>query len=162
MEEFRLKDFHATYLKHGGTLDKKAFKSVIQTFLRLSMDDIVQGGSLHIGYHVGKLQVYRIKRSFRRPIVDWGETRKYKQQLIDEGKPLFDKETGEGNKWLVYNTDEYYYGLVWKKESIREIGYRGTLRNYQFYKLKTFFKTKTKISQAIDEMAPVIFELNGI
>lgn len=160
--EYRLKDIYSIYKKAGGKLDKKAFKLIVQTFLRCGVDAMLEGKPLELGYHIGRFQILRFERSFKNPQVNWGESNKYKQKLLDEGKQLYNPETKEGYQWLVYFTDGYYYGLKWKKEKIKSIDYTVILHNAAFYQLKTFARTSRKIAASIDELSPVIFESDGI
>ena len=44
---------------------------------------------------------------------------KYKQELIDNNIKLYDKETGEGTKWQIYYTDDYYFKYYWNKGKCR-------------------------------------------
>lgn len=161
MELYRLKDIWEIYMKRGGSLDKKTFKLEVQTFLRNAFNTILEGKELQIGYHIGSFKIARFARTYSTPVINWGESNKYKQKLIDEGKPLYNNETGEGNEWLVYFTDGYFYGMHWKKEKIKDIGYKAILSNVHFYQLKPYARSKRKLSASINEMSPVIFDLEN-
>lgn len=155
---YELKHFYKIYVNRGGKQTWREFKLTMRTFLANMRDGMLEGEKYELGYHLGKMKVGRFERSFTRRSVNWGESNKYKQRLLDEGKSLFDKETGEGFEWLVYFTDRHYYGFYWQVEKIRDINYATTLNNRMFYELKTYKKTKMKLASVIDEMSPIIYE----
>lgn len=65
-------------------------------------------------------------KSLRMP--NWGESNKYKQELIDEGVQIKDKEHPDGTSWVVYYDDDYYFRYAWAKK-------RGACRvkNHPYY-----------------------------
>lgn len=159
---YRLKDYYDIYTKSGLTrrknLTKKQFIDVMKAFLFNLQEAIIEGKKIKLGYHLGTLQVARVPRNFSKPMPNWGESFKYRDKLIAEGKPLYNKETGEGNEWIIYFTDSYFYRYYWKKEKIASLGYRNKLHNIQVYKLKIYARTQSKLAGRIDELSPVVYE----
>lgn len=160
--EFRLKDFYSTYHKRGGTLSLSEYKNIMQIFLRESLKGILDGNPLIMGYRLGKIEVQRNERNYKKPTINWGESNKYKAILLSEGKELYNKETKQGHHWLVYFTDSYYYKYNWKKERVKAIGHVMVLHNILFYELKPFRNAQRALTNSVkgNELAPVIHELH--
>lgn len=156
--EYTLRNFYKNYKSHGGNLKEPVFRKIIKTFLKNAVDSLIEGNRLKLGYNLGLFEIVKIKRSFKHPVVNWGESNKYKQRLLDEGKPLYDKDTKEGFQWLIYYTDPLYYGFNWRKEKIKNIDYNMKLHNALFYELETFNKTSRKLAASINELSPLIYE----
>lgn len=96
-------------------VDKTMFKNICSDFNIMIVDHILEGKEFNMGHNLSKLSIVRMERDPRAPRVDWAESNKYKQELKDSGEKLYDKETGEGVKWQIYFTDEYYYKYYWRK-----------------------------------------------
>ena len=71
----------------------------------LVIEDILDGKEFNMGSNLSTLSVRRIERNPSKPTIDWWESNKYKQELLAEGKQLYDAESGEGEKWFIYYTD---------------------------------------------------------
>ena len=159
---YRLKDFYKIYVKSGVTrkksLSDKDFTKVMKAFLFNMQEAIIEGKEISMGYHLGKLLVARVPRNFSKPMPNWGESFKYRDRLIAEGKQLYDKNTGEGHQWVLYFTDPYFYRYYWKKEKIKDISYKHRLHNVQVYKLKIYARTQSKLASRIDELSPIIYQ----
>jgi hypothetical protein len=96
-------------------IEKSVFMDICNTFNALIFEYILEGKTFNMGSNLSTLEVRRMERDPRIPAIDWGESNKYKQELLDEGTPLFNKKTGEGVKWHIYFTDEHYYKYHWRK-----------------------------------------------
>ena len=96
-------------------VDNSTFKNICGDFNIMIMDYILEGKEFNMGYNLSTLSIVRMERDPRAPRVNWAESNKYKQELKDSGEKLYDKETGEGVKWQIYFTDEYYYKYYWRK-----------------------------------------------
>lgn len=162
VNDFRLKDFHKTYVSRGGILSLKEYKAIMQTFLRGALTDILDGKPLVMGYRLGKIEVQRNERNYKRPTINWGESNKYKKQLLAEGKELYDKDINSGHEWFVYFTDAYYYKYNWKKDRVKAIGNVMVLRNVMYYEFKPFRNSQRALTASVkdNELAPVIHELH--
>lgn len=128
-----LKDAYEDY-KDDGSLSYSQFREICHRFNLLAVDALLEGDRIELGHQLGYLQIIRIERSFKRPKVNWAKSRKLKQQLLKEGKELYDHETGQGHKWLVYYTDDYYFRYYWSKKNCK-------VRNKSVYK---FIPTRGK------------------
>ena len=97
------------------SVDSTTFKNICSDFNIEIIDYILEGKDFNMGYNLSTLSIVRMNRDPRAPRVDWAESNKYKKELKDSGEKLYDKETGEGVKWQIYFTDEYYYKYYWRK-----------------------------------------------
>lgn len=143
-------DFYKEELQ--GELDWTKFREICDEFNQMVMDEIIlKGGEFNMGSHLSSLSILRIERNYKNKQVDWKASNEYKQELLDEGKELYDPETGEGHKWLIYYTDKWYCRFYWKKSKCK-------VPNQSVYKFKpTGGKkgNKTKLKQVLksDDLA---------
>tara|TARA_R100000951_G_scaffold9319_1_gene8279 strand:+ start:1413 stop:1889 length:477 start_codon:yes stop_codon:yes gene_type:complete len=96
-------------------ISKNTFVSVCSDFNIMIIDRLLEGKEFNMGHNLSTLSIVRKLRDPRSPSIDWGESNKYKQELLDAGTPLFNKETGEGVKWHIYYTDGEYLKYYWRK-----------------------------------------------
>ena len=94
-------DIYNKYNKEHGDIDKSLFTDVCHEF--------------NMGNNLSTLSIIRKDRDPRSPRLDWGESNKYKKQLLEEGQLLYNAKTGKGVKWHIYHTDEFYCKYYWRK-----------------------------------------------
>jgi hypothetical protein len=112
------------------------YKEVIARFNKKASDAVIFGQVLNFGNRIGNLLIKKIRRNYKKPIVDWGESKKLKNQLLAEGKTLYeewfevdgvrvDEQTegaklvhNGGEKWLIYFSDPFYLRWAWVKKDI--------------------------------------------
>jgi len=112
------------------------YKDVISIFNKSMVDEILKGESFNLGFGIGIIKIRKKKRNLLKPVIDWNESKKLKQQIINEGgtpyevtkrdvegKPL---ENNGGEKYFVYRTDEYSCWWYWYKS-------HSTLANLELY-----------------------------
>lgn len=117
MKSYTLKDIYRHYKADGGTLPKAMYKNICQDFNIHIMEHIIyDAGRFDMGNNLSTISIRRIKRNYNNPQVNWHESNKYRQELIDKGEKLYDHETGEGTKWLIYHDEEWYCRFYWKKK----------------------------------------------
>ena len=75
----------------------------------------MKGKEFAFGSNLSTLSIIRKKRDPRSPRIDWGESNKYKKELLEEGQELYNPTTGDGIKWHIYYTDEFYCKYYWRK-----------------------------------------------
>tara|TARA_R110000737_G_C14449923_1_gene462988 strand:+ start:374 stop:850 length:477 start_codon:yes stop_codon:yes gene_type:complete len=113
---YTLKDIYKDYIKESKSyVDKNIYSNIIQEFNIMIIDYILEGKEFNMGNNLSTLSIIKRDRDPRSPRLDWGESNKYKKELLDEGKSLYNSETGEGVKWHIYYTDEFYYRYYWRK-----------------------------------------------
>ena len=110
-----LRNITKKYIKEYGDIDTNLFRDICSEFNILSIDYILEGKELSMGNNLSSLSIKRQERDPRSPRIDWGESNKYKEELIKENKQIYNAETGEGVKWHIYYTDEFYCKYYWKK-----------------------------------------------
>ena len=114
--KYTLKDIYRQYKADGGELSKSLFKNICQDFNIHIMEAIIYDAYIFdMGFELSSISILRIKRNYSNPQVDWKASNERKQELLDQGKKLYDKETGEGHKWLVFHTSKEYCRFYWKK-----------------------------------------------
>jgi len=110
-----LQNIYEDYVKEYSEIDKSLFKDICEEFNIMIMDYILDGKEFNMGNNLSTLSIIRRDRDPRSPRLDWGESNKYKKELLEEGQKLYDSETGEGIKWHIYHTDEFYCKYYWRK-----------------------------------------------
>ena len=111
-----IKDIHKDYVKHvEDPIETRLFKQICEEFNMLVIDMVLEGKQFPMGYNLSNLSIRRIERNPSKPTIDWWESNKYKQELLAEGKDLYNAETGEGEKWFIYYTDPWYCKYHWQK-----------------------------------------------
>ena len=111
-----LKDIYKDYKKdYNNIISKETYGNIVQEFNMMIMDYILEGKEFNMGNNLSTLSIVRRDRDPRSPRLDWGESNKYKQELLEEGQNLYNSETGEGIKWYIYHTDEFYCKYYWRK-----------------------------------------------
>jgi|TARA_B110000908_G_scaffold169893_1_gene228042 hypothetical protein len=108
-------NIYKSYCKEHGYIDKKVFSDICHTFNIGIMDYILEGREFNMGNNLSTLSIIRRDRDPRSPRIDWGESNKYKAELLQAGEALYDSITELGSKWYVYHTDEFYCKYYWKK-----------------------------------------------
>ena len=113
---YTLKDIYQDYTKESKNyVDKSIYNNIVQEFNMMIIDYILEGKEFNMGNNLSTLSIIRRDRDPRSPRLDWGESNKYKKELLGECKSLYNAETGEGVKWHIYHTDEYYCKYYWRK-----------------------------------------------
>ena len=116
---YTLQDIYKEYTNTVSLIDKKIFRDICEEFNMAIINSILEGNTLDMGNNLSTLSIVRKERDPRNPKVDWGESNKYKQELLEQGKKLYNAETGEGVKWHIYYTDSYYCKFYWRKGKCR-------------------------------------------
>ena len=109
------KDIHASYENYYEEINKSLFTAICHEFNMLILDYILDGKSFNMGNNLSSLSIIRRERDPRSPRIDWGESNKYKKELLEEGQDLYDNITGKGVKWHIYHTDSFYCKYYWNK-----------------------------------------------
>ena len=112
---YTLTNIYNNYVVDKGFVERALFKNICSEFNMMIMDYILEGKEFNMGYNLSTISVVRKDRDPRSPRVDWGESNKYKNELIKKGKILYDPHTDLGTKWHIYHTDEFYCKFYWRK-----------------------------------------------
>ena len=83
-----LKEIYEDYCKVNGGIDKELFTNICHEFNIMIIDYILDGKEFNMGNNLSTLSITRRDRDPRSPRIDWGESNKYKKELVLEGKDL--------------------------------------------------------------------------
>jgi len=103
------RDYNKIMLEYGNSLAKK----------------LVLSGTLILPCKLGTIEVCLTEHN--KPRIDWGASNRMKQLIIDEGKIPKDMLNPNGEKWIVYHTEEIYPFIRYT--------FNSKIHNLQFYKL---------------------------
>jgi hypothetical protein len=117
--EYTITNIYNDYVDKNENFSKSLFIDICSDFNILIVEHLLEGRKFKLGNNLSYIQIVRMKRDPRAPRVDWVESNNYKKELIEESVKLYDKETGEGQKWQIYYTDEYYFKYYWNKGMCR-------------------------------------------
>lgn len=117
MADYHPSDIYEDYQENvDNPVDPDLMQQLCEEFNQKVMDKVIyEGRPFEMGSFLSAIQVVRIKRDYKKKVVNWKASNERKQKLLDEGKELYDDETGEGHKWLVYYTDPWYCRFYWTK-----------------------------------------------
>lgn len=155
--DYNTPEIYKFYKDQGGILSKEIFYTLCQEFNQRVMEEIIlEGYRFNLGENLSTISIGRIKRNYKNKQIDWAASKKLKQELLDEGKKLYDDKTGEGHEWLIYYTNEWYCRFYWNKGKC-------TVPNKTAYKFvatrgKKGNKTKLKNLLNEDDLAYLKFE----
>ena len=89
-----IKDIHKEYIVEvEDPIETRLFKEICEQFNMMVIDSILQGREFNMKNNLSTLSIRRIERNPSKPTIDWWESNKYKQELIAEGKKLYDAES---------------------------------------------------------------------
>ena len=114
-----ISNIYEHYKEDKGDIPTSLFVDICAEFNMGIIDYLLEGKEFNMGYNLSTLSIVRKERDPRNPRVDWGESNKYKAELLAEGKELYNNETGEGAKWHIYYTDSEYLKYYWRKGKCR-------------------------------------------
>lgn len=140
-------------------LDKALFKEICEEFNISLINTLLEGNVFQMKHNLASLSIRRIERNPSSPTIDWWESNKYKQELLAEGKKLYDAESGEGEKWFIYYTDPWYCKYHWEKARCRIPNKTA----YRFTPTKGIKGNKEKLTALLknDELAYLRFKKHG-
>jgi len=141
-------------------LDKKVFKELCEKFNIMVVENILlEGKFFNMRYNLSNLSVRIIERNPSAPTIDWWESNKYKQELLAQGKQLYDAETDTGEKWFIYYTDPWYCKYHWEKKKCKIPNKTA----YRFTPTRGLKGNKEKLTRLIkeDELAYLKFKKHG-
>ena len=114
--DYILKDIYNSYQNEcKNAVEKQVYVDVVQEFNIMIVEYLLEGKEFNMGNNLSTLSIVRRDRDPRSPRLDWGESNKYKKELLEEGKDLYNSDTNTGIKWHIYHTDEFYCKYYWRK-----------------------------------------------
>ena len=113
---YTLRDVYKVYSTEvSKPVDSLTFRDICSEFNIGIMDYILEGKEFNLGSNLSSISVTRQDRDPRNPRIDWGESNKYRKELLEEGKDIYDASTGKGESWFIYHTDPFYCKFYWNK-----------------------------------------------
>lgn len=123
------------------------FKEVIAKYNKKVSDAIIFGQILNIGNRIGHILIKKISRNYRRPVVDWGASKRRKAQLIKDGIIPKDQNNPTGEEWMSFYSDPWYLRWAWVKKRICRV------KNQTVYKfVPTSNKSKTAGDNSLSKL----------
>ena len=152
-------NIYEDYASNVEDIDKNLFKELCFDFNEMVIDMILEGGEFNMGNNLSTISILRMDRDPQRKVIDWIESNKYKSELVKNKIKLYDASTGEGTKWHIYYTDEYYCKYYWYKG-------RCKVKNksvYRFDASRGIKGNKEKLTRLLrnDDLAYLRFKKNG-
>jgi hypothetical protein len=123
------------------------YKEVIARFNKKVSHAVIFGQVLNLGSKLGHLLIKKINRNYNKPVVDWGQSKALKKQLLAEGKTLWSKDNPDGEKWMVFHSDSWYLRWAWAKKYLCKVKHQGV---YKF--VPTSNKSKTAGDNSLDKL----------
>lgn len=155
--DFNTPELYKFYKNNGGILSKPIFSTLCQEFNQMVMEEIVlQGERFNMGEHLSTISIGRIERNFKNKQIDWAASNERKEELLSQGKELYDHKTGEGEEWLIYFTNDWYCRFYWNKGKCKVPN--KTAYRFKATRGKVGNKTKLKELLESDELAYLRFE----
>lgn len=155
-----IKDIHKDYVKHvEDPIETRLFRQICEEFNMLIVEGILDGAEFNLGSNLSTISIRRIERNPSKPTIDWWESNKYKQELLAQGKELFDVSTGKGEKWFIYYTDPWYCKYHWQKSRCK-ISNKSA---YRFTPTRGVKGNKEKLTKLLkdDDLAYLRFRKHG-
>jgi hypothetical protein len=122
-------------------LNKREYSKILGQFNAMVVEHILlEGLTFQLGFNLGNLLIQR-REPVRQPI-NWPASNALKAELIAEGKKLWDKKTGTGEKWLVYRDEKWLLGYYWERHFCR-------VKNKRFYRYKATRGDNTEAQGAL-------------
>ena len=114
---YTINDIYKSYSDYN--IDKEKFINICSEFNIMIIESILEGYKFNMGNNLSSISIVRLTRDPHKPTIDWGESNKYKKELLKEGKELYNLETDKGIKWYIYYTDTEYCRYYWNKGKCR-------------------------------------------
>jgi hypothetical protein len=143
------KDMYGYYTQKNPTskIPYWMFKEVIARFNKRAADAIIFGQVLNIGNRLGYILIKKIRRNYRKPVVNWGQSKTVKNDLIKAGITPKDENNPQGTEWMVFYTDPWYLRWAWSKKRICRV------KNQTVYKfMPTSNKSKIAGDNSLDKL----------
>jgi len=96
---------------------------------------ILKGDYYNFGRGLGRIFIKFCKRNFKKLVIDWGSSIKFKDSLINRGLQAYSLNSG-GTKWFIYHTDDDFCYWSWSKSGCN-------IKNYRYYTFRAIRTAKT-------------------
>jgi len=99
-------------------MNLRVFKEIIIRYNKKVLKALVEEGeAIKLGNNLGYLYLYTKEKTdmFSPANINWGASNKYKQELIDKGEQIKDKDHPDGKNWWQFFEDSEYIRVAWTK-----------------------------------------------
>jgi len=86
---------------------------------------ILKGDYYNFGRGLGRVVIKFCQRNFKKLVIDWGSSIKFKDNLVSRGIQPYSANSG-GAKWFIYHTDDDFCYWSWIKSGC-------TIKHYRYY-----------------------------
>lgn len=100
-------------------------------------NSILKGDFYNFGRGLGRISIKYCKRNFKKLVIDWGNSNKFKDSLIERGLTPYTKEEG-GAKWFIYHTDDDFCFWYWSKSGC-------SIKNFRYFTFRAIRTAKVGI-----------------
>lgn len=115
--QYRERHIYESYRKKGGKESYALFRSVLASFNRRVVEQMLEGFDFNMGHRLSRLSVVRVKRDFSgRMSFDWIESGKLRREILARGGVPKGPLAPDGEEWMVYFTDDWYCRYLWEKK----------------------------------------------
>lgn len=123
----------------------KQFFEVLNEYHRGISEAIIKGYSHSPNGQLGNFKILKDIR--RRKTINWGESNKLKQNIIDTGGTPYNKETApHGDMWFVLFEDNEYFKWIWDKTTPVKF-----VKNSKYYVFRACTKNRRTVGKVIKE-----------
>lgn len=131
----------------GRRVSYKVFSEILREFHKQISDEIVSGYRFNPLKRLGTFRILccdRTSKATKFGDINWPESNKKKQELIDKGITPKDKDNPDGEDWFIYYTDPFYFKWKWHKKTNHTY-----VKNMLYYFFKPTWHNKKKLSKEI-------------
>jgi hypothetical protein len=146
MKDYGSNDLHKAY--GGNTKIKYAdYVRVLKRYNTLIIEGVAGGSSWNLPFNMGTISTVVNTRRFTSKVVNWPESNKLKQSIIDRGGVPREKGSEEGESWIVYYTDEFFCRIKWDKKNTKG----KSVKNWKIYKFSPAWGFRRFLSKKLKE-----------
>lgn len=146
MKIYGSSDLHKAY--GGKTKIKYAdYARVIKRYNSLIVEGVAEGKKWNLPFNMGTIAMVMDTRRFDTKVINWPESNKLKQQIIDQGGQPREKGSEEGENWIVYYTDEFFCRIKWDKKNTK--GH--SVKNWKIYRFSPAWGFRRYLSKKLKE-----------
>ena len=156
---YTITDIYTDYCENVEQIDKTMFKDICFDFNEEIIEMLLDGSEFNMGTNLSTISIVKMDRDPRNRVIDWAESNRYKEELKMAGEMLYDAKTGDGVRWHIYYTDDYYCKYYWYKG-------RCKIKNksvYRFDATRGVKGNKEKLTRLLkkDDLAYLRFKKHG-
>jgi len=107
----KIKHINDVYIKLSNITENEYFR-VVKTYNDILSEELIKTGLVALPRQIGLLNIILFPNN--KPTIDWNESNKFKQRLIDEGVTVRNGNNG-GENWLIRSSDDYRFKICFAR-----------------------------------------------